>query len=105
MVTSTPRRYRRRMITLHIEHPITDYGTWRNAFDAFASARVQAGVTGQRVARPIDDPRYIVVTLDFDSLDRAASFRSFLETHVWASPAASPGLDGKPKTFLLEPAT
>jgi hypothetical protein len=93
------------MITLHIEHPITDYDTWRNAFDSFASARLQAGVTGERVARPIDDPRYIVVALDFDSLDRAAAFRAFLETQVWASAAASPGLDGTPKTVLLEPAT
>jgi len=92
------------MITLHIEHPITDYGTWRNAFDRFAAARVEAGVIGERVARPIDDPRYIVIALDFDSLDRATSFRTFLETQVWASPAASPGLDGTPKTVLLEPA-
>ena len=26
-----------RVITLHIEHPITDYETWRAAFDAFAA--------------------------------------------------------------------
>ncbi|MEP7203050.1 MAG: hypothetical protein ABI894_10595 [Ilumatobacteraceae bacterium] len=92
------------MITLHIEHPITDYGTWRTAFDRFASARVQAGVTGERVARPIDDPRYIFIALDFETLDHATSFRTFLETQVWSSPTASPGLDGKPKAVLLEPA-
>lgn len=92
------------MVTLHIEHPITDYGTWRTAFDSFAEARLQAGVISEHVARPIDDPRYIVVTLGFESTERAAAFRHFLETQVWSSPTASPGLNGVPKTAILEAA-
>jgi hypothetical protein len=103
MVTKRRRRYRRRMVTLHIEHPITDYDTWRTAFDSFASARHDAGVIDERLARPVDDPRYIVVALDFDSIERAESFRRFLETTVWTSRAASPGLDGQPRTAILEP--
>jgi hypothetical protein len=92
------------MVTLHIEHPITDYDVWRTAFDAFATARREAGVIDERVARPVDDPRYIVVALDFDTTERAASFRHFLETSVWTSPSASPALGGQPKTVILEPA-
>ena len=92
------------MVTLHIEHPITDYSTWRTAFDSFADARRNAGVIGERVTRPVDDPRYIVVALDFESTDRAAAFRHFLETQVWSSPTASPGLDGTPRTAILQPA-
>jgi hypothetical protein len=92
------------MVTLHIEHPITDYGTWRTAFDSFAEARLRAGVISEHVARPIDDPRYIVVTLGFESTERAVGFRHFLETQVWSSPTASPGLKGVPKTAILEPA-
>jgi hypothetical protein len=102
MVTHRPARYRRLMITLHIEHPITDYGTWRAAFDAFAQARRGAGVIGERIARPVDDPCYIVVALDFESTERAVAFRQFLETQVWSSPTASPGLNGQPKTSILE---
>ncbi len=94
--------YVRRMITLHIEHPITDYGTWRAAFDRLSGARLQAGVIGERVTRPVDDPRYIVVTLDFDSTEHAVNFRAFLETQVWSSTAASPGLAGRPRTVILE---
>jgi hypothetical protein len=104
MVTRRPARYRRLMITLHIEHPITDYGTWRAAFDAFAQARHGAGVIGERIAQPVDDPCYIVVDLDFESTERAVAFRRFLETQVWSSPTASPGLNGQPKTSLLESA-
>lgn len=104
MVARRPHRYRRLMVTLHIEHPITDYGTWRAAFDAFAQARRGAGVIGERIARPVDDPCYIVVALDFESTELAEAFRQFLESQVWSSPTASPGLNGRPKTSILESA-
>ena len=104
MASKRERRYVRRMITLHIEHPITDYGTWREAFDRFAEARRQAGVVGHRVARPIDDPCYIAVSLDFESTDQAVSFRQFLESQVWSSSATSPGLAGRPRVTILEAA-
>jgi hypothetical protein len=104
MVTGMLSRYLRLMITLHIEHPITDYGTWRGAFDAFAQARHSAGVIAERIARPVDDPCYIVVALDFESTERAAAFRQFLATQVWSSPTASPGLNGHPRTSILETA-
>lgn len=90
------------MVTLHIEHPITDYATWRAAFDGFAKARRAAGAIGDRVWRPVDDPCYIVIELDFESAERAEAFRTFLQTEVWTSSAASPGLDGEPKTSILE---
>lgn len=92
------------MVTLQIEHAITDYGVWRKAFDAFAQVRQGAGVIGERIARPVDDQRYIVIALDFESTERASAFRQFLETQVWSSPAASPGLNGHPRTSILEPA-
>jgi hypothetical protein len=101
MATRRPARYRRLMITLHIEHPITDFGTWRAAFDAFAQARHSAGVLGERIAQPVDDPCYVVIDLDFESTERATAFRQFLETQVWSSPTASPALNGPPKTSIL----
>lgn len=92
------------MTTLHIEHPITDYDTWRAAFDAFAVVRREAGAVAERVARPVDDPRYIVVGLDFDTTEHAAAFLLFLETQVWSSPSSAPALVGRPRTAILEPA-
>ena len=91
------------MATLHIEHAITDYETWRAAFDRLADARRNAGVVSGRVARPVDDPDYIVLTLDFDTREHATGFLRFLETQVWASPTAAPALDGRPRTVVLEP--
>jgi len=89
------------MPTLHIEHPITDLGTWLGAFNRFSEARKNAGVIAQRVHQPTDDDKYIYVDLDFDSVDAASSFKKFLETAVWASPEASPGLGGTPRARVL----
>ena len=91
------------MATLHIEHAITDYQTWRAAFDRLADACRNAGVVGGRVARPVDDPDYVVVTLEFDTREHATGFLRFLETQVWASPTAAPALDSRPRTVVLEP--
>jgi hypothetical protein len=88
--------------TLHIEHPISDLSTWLGAFDRFGEARRRAGVRAQRVSRPVDDDRYIVVDLDFDTVDQAAAFKRFLEERVWASREASPGLAGRPRARILE---
>jgi hypothetical protein len=91
------------MATLHIQHPITDFGTWESAFNRFAAARRHAGVRAQRVLRPIDNPKFVVIDLDFDSTGEAQSFQSFLTTQVWANPENSPGLVGTPETMILEP--
>jgi hypothetical protein len=92
------------MTTLHIEHPITDFVTWRAAFDRFTDRRRQAGVSAERIQQPVDDAHYVVVDLDFPSTDRARMFLTFLETTVWASPDSSPGLAGTPRTRILETA-
>jgi hypothetical protein len=59
-------------------------------------------VRSHGVQQPVDDPHYVVVDLDFDTLDEAAAFRQFLEIVVWANPANSPALAGAPKTAILE---
>jgi hypothetical protein len=80
--------------TLHIEHPISDLETWLGAFARFQEAREKAGVRAQRIHQPVDDDKYIYVSLDFDSVEDAEAFRRFLETTVWASAEASPALAG-----------
>jgi hypothetical protein len=92
------------MPTLHIEHPISDLDTWLGAFNGFADARRDAGVTAQRVHQPVDDDHYIVVQLDFDSIDAAQRFKGFLETVVWQSRDLSPGLAGTPRARVLREA-
>ena len=89
------------MATLHIEHPISDLGTWLGAFNQFADARRDAGVKAQRIHQPVDDDKYIVVQLDFDTVEAAEQFKGFLETVVWQSRELSPGIDGSPMARVL----
>jgi hypothetical protein len=57
--------------TLHIEHAISDLNTSLGAFRKFAEAREKAGVRTVRIYQPVDDDRYIVVDLDFDTVEGA----------------------------------
>jgi hypothetical protein len=91
------------MPTLHIEHPISDLDTWRTAFKGFADARRQAGVRAERVQTPFENPDYIVVDLDFETIDEAEAFLRFLQQQVWAIPDNAPALAGTPTTMILEP--
>jgi hypothetical protein len=90
------------MATLHIEHAITDYDVWKSAFDRFEEVRRQSGVKHHRVHRPVDDPAYIVVNLDFGTADEAGAFLEFLRNKVWSSSQSAPALAGTPQTRILD---
>ena len=90
------------MATLHIEHPITDFGTWSAAFARFGGARADGGVLAARVYRPVDDDRYVLIDLDFGTVDQARQFREFLQNRVWSDSDAAPGLAGVPVTRILQ---
>lgn len=92
------------MTTLHIEHAISDFATWKAAFDRFASFRDESGVRGHTIRRPFDDPAYVVLDLDFDDVHAAQRFLGFLQTRVWATRESSPALAGAPRTSILETA-
>jgi hypothetical protein len=90
------------MVTLHIEHAISDFDTWSAAFNRFDAQRRQAGVRSHRVHRPVDDPNYVVVDLDFDTTEAAQAFLQFLTTQIWAIRENAPALAGTPHTRILE---
>ncbi|HMR20908.1 MAG TPA: hypothetical protein PKE46_02115 [Micropruina sp.] len=90
------------MTTLHIEHAVTDFATWKQAFDRFAGLRATAGVRRHVISRPVDDAAYVVIDLEFDDRRAAASFLDILRTRIWATPDSSPALVGAPLTRVLE---
>jgi hypothetical protein len=91
------------MPTLHIEHAIVDFEIWSAAFDRFAAFRTQAGVLAHRVQRPVGDPKYVVIDLDFATATEAERFLAFLHEKVWSTPQNAPALAGTPRTAILEP--
>jgi len=79
------------MTTLKIEHPIGDFETWKVAFERDPVGRQKSGVRRYRVFRPVDDPKYVIIDLDFE---RAAEAHAFLGSmqKVWSRVDLSPGL-------------
>ena len=55
------------MGTLRVELQVRDYDLWRGAFARDAGGRQRSGVRRYRIFRPVDDPNYVMVDLDFDS--------------------------------------
>jgi hypothetical protein len=89
------------MHVLQIEHPISDFGTWRTAFDRFTDKRQQSGVRRHRVFRPVGDPNYVALDLEFESEGDAEAFLGWLRREVWSSREASPALAGGPQTRIV----
>jgi len=86
---------------LQIEHPVRDFETWKVAFDGGQERREAGGVRRHQVYRPVDDPRYIAVDLEFDNRDEAEAFKMGLE-EMWRSPQASRVLGGTPRARVID---
>ena len=87
--------------TLRIEHAISDYDTWKTAFDRDPANRKQSGVRRYSICRPVDDPEYVMLDLDFDTMSEAEAMLTRLH-EIWQSPAAAPALAGTPQTRIIE---
>ncbi len=90
------------MTTLRIEHAISEYATWKTAFDGLTDVRTKAGVRGFAIRRPVDDPACLMLDLEFDNPSQAEAFARFLTDRVWSSPTSAPALAGVPRTRILD---
>ena len=70
------------MFVLHIEHPVPDYHAWKEAFDSDPVGRERSGVRRFQVLRAIDDPSYVMIDLDFDTLTEAEALLAAMRV-VW----------------------
>ena len=70
------------MTTVQIEHPIRDFDGWKAAFDRDPARREASGVRRYRIFRPVDDPHFVSVDLDFDTKDAAEAFVTTMRT-IW----------------------
>lgn len=88
------------MQILRIEHPVPDYGNWKNAFDNGPVDREKFGVKHYRVMRAVDNPNYVLIDLEFDSLDKAEAMHGALK-QLWGR-VQSEGLIGGPEARIVE---
>lgn len=70
------------MYMLRIEHPVPDFNRWKQAFDSDPVGRAKSGVHRYQVLRPIDDPNYVIVDLEFDTASEAEQLLNAMRI-VW----------------------
>lgn len=70
------------MVMLRIEHPVADFEGWRRAFDSDPVGRKRMGVRRYRISRPVDDPNYAVIDLEFTSASQAEALLAAMR-EVW----------------------
>jgi hypothetical protein len=86
---------------LQIEHPVRDFETWKSAFDGGQERREVGKVRRYQVYRPVADPDYVAVDLEFDSRSEAEAFKLGLED-MWRSPQAARVLGGIPRARIVD---
>lgn len=70
------------MIILRIEHRIANYDGWKKAFDNDPIDRKKSGVTQYHIYRPTDDENFVIIDLEFASLEEAQATKTRLEA-LW----------------------
>ena len=71
------------MPTLRIEHAVPNFAGWKQAFDSDPADRKGSGVRRYQVLRSVDDPNYVLIDLEFDTLEQAEGLLAKMR-RVWS---------------------
>lgn len=87
------------MLILQIEHKVPNFDGWKKAFDSDPVNRKKSGVRRYRILRPVNDPNYVIIDLEFDNLSDAEAVLASLHS-LWKQ------VEGKvminPQTRILD---
>lgn len=70
------------MYMLRIEHSIPNYEGWKQAFDSDPVGREKSGVRRYQILRPIDNPNYVMIDLEFETMSQAEALLAAMRV-VW----------------------
>jgi hypothetical protein len=70
------------MVVLQIEHKIPDFERWKMAFYDDPINRKKSGVRRYRIFRPVGDPNYVIIDLEFAGMEEANSALAALQ-QLW----------------------
>ncbi len=87
------------MYILQIEHSVFDFESWKKAFDSDPIGRQKTGVRRYRISRPVDDSKYVMIDLEFDTLGQAEASLAALRA-LWGQVQGKVMMD--PKTRIAE---
>jgi pimeloyl-ACP methyl ester carboxylesterase len=87
------------MYTIDVRHKVEDYAQWKAAFDAARDFRREAGEIACRVYIVHGSENDVMVSMDWDSLDRA---RQFMSSAKLVEGMAEAGVREMPHMVILE---
>jgi quinol monooxygenase YgiN len=89
------------MTTVIVQHTVSDFDTWKPAFDDHETTRAAHGCTSVDVFRGSEDPNAITVLMAYPDVASAKAFASDPSLKETMSRA---GVSGPPTISFLEPA-
>ena len=72
---------------------VPSFDMWKQAFDNDRADRRGSGVNRYRISRGINDPNFVTIVLDFNTVEDAQKLLEFME-QIWAGPG---------KAFMVDP--
>lgn len=72
------------MHMLRIQHAVPSYEGWKTAFDSDPVGREKSGVRRYQILRPVDDPNFVMIDLEFDTSAEAEALLAAMRG-VWAN--------------------
>lgn len=88
------------MVTIDIRHKVDDFAAWKAAFDAVKPVRHDAGEIACRIYTVHGSDNDVVVSVDWDTLERARAFLASPKLHEGMAKA---GVLELPHMLILEP--
>lgn len=73
------------MPIVRIEHTVPDYEVWKRVFDADPADRKGSGVRSYQILQAADDPNFVMIDLEFDTVAEAERFLETMQA-IWAGP-------------------
>ena len=87
------------MTTVIVQHSVTDFDTWKPAFDDHGSVRDAHGCSSVDIYRGADDPNAITVLMSYPD---AASAKAFMSDPSLKDAMANAGVTGPPAVSFVE---
>jgi heme-degrading monooxygenase HmoA len=78
---------------------VKDYAKWKSVFDESGSFRRESGSKGGSVFRNADNPKEVVILLEWDNLENA---REFVQSDRLREGMERAGVDGKPNVYFID---
>jgi hypothetical protein len=85
------------MATLFVRHGVTDFSTWKQAYDDFDAERTTMGVTGHGVYQADGNPNDVTIYHHFDSMEAA---KAFMASPRLAEVMKGAGVQGTPTVWF-----